>query len=250
MEIQEILNNIIIQSCNILKDNLVGIYLHGSLAMGCFNPRKSDLDLMFVTEHDVPDQQKRLFMDYIIRMNELAPDKGIELSFARAEFCANFIYPTPFELHFSNMHLNWYRNNPMDYIEKMKGTDPDLAAHFTIIKHRGKTLYGKPINEVFGEVPAEAYLDSIKKDIEGAIEDVVDNPIYIILNLCRVLAFIQEGLVLSKREGGEWGLKNIDPVYHELIAEALECYGSERNIVVDQSLAQSFCKLMMNKIGI
>lgn len=28
-----------------LGENLIGVYLHGSAAMGCFNPAKSDLDL-------------------------------------------------------------------------------------------------------------------------------------------------------------------------------------------------------------
>ena len=35
---------------NILKENLVGVYLHGSAVMGCFNPAKSDIDLIVVTE--------------------------------------------------------------------------------------------------------------------------------------------------------------------------------------------------------
>ena len=30
--------------------NLTGVYLHGSLAMGCFNPKKSDIDLLVVVE--------------------------------------------------------------------------------------------------------------------------------------------------------------------------------------------------------
>jgi streptomycin 3"-adenylyltransferase len=36
---------------------------------------------------------------------------------------------------------------------------------------------------------------------------------YLILNLARVLAFMKDGLVLSKREGGEWGLKNLPEKY-------------------------------------
>ena len=61
--------------------------------------------------------------------------------------CRPFIYPTPFELHFSVAHLYWYGKDPDDYISKMKGEDKDLAAHFTIITHRGKCLYGAPIYE-------------------------------------------------------------------------------------------------------
>jgi len=30
----------------LLGRNLAAVYLHGSLAMGCFNPQRSDLDLL------------------------------------------------------------------------------------------------------------------------------------------------------------------------------------------------------------
>jgi len=41
------------------------------------------------------------------------------------------------------MHLNWFKAQPEDYIEKMQGTDKDLAAHFTIINKCGVVLFGE-----------------------------------------------------------------------------------------------------------
>ncbi|SHE36805.1 Nucleotidyltransferase domain-containing protein [Caldanaerobius fijiensis DSM 17918] len=38
-----------------LKDNMVGIYLHGSLAMGCFNPEISDIDILVIIEQNLDD---------------------------------------------------------------------------------------------------------------------------------------------------------------------------------------------------
>lgn len=172
------------------------------------------------------------------------------MSLIRREYCKYFIYPTPFELHFSNMHLNWYKSNSAEYIEKMNGTDNDLAAHFVITKKRGIVLYGKEIDEVFGEVPYEAYLDSIKRDVMEAQEEILDNPIYIILNLCRVLAYVQDKLILSKKEAGEWGIGNIDDKYEGLIKEALVSYSSNQNMILNNSLALDYCKYMKNKIGL
>ncbi|WP_034438981.1 aminoglycoside adenylyltransferase domain-containing protein [Clostridium ihumii] len=250
MEIKKLLDELVGHSCRIFERNLIGVYLHGSSVMGCFNPTKSDLDILFVVESAITDIQKKMFMDVIIALNDNAPAKGIEMSIVRSEYCKNFVYPTPFDLHFSNMHLNWYKSNPTEYIEKMNGKDPDLAAHFVITKNRGIVLYGKPINDVFGEIPSEAYLDSIKRDIADSQDEVIDNSIYIILNLCRVLAYVQDRLVLSKKEGGEWGIKNIDGKYQGLIKEALACYTSDQNIVLNHSLALEYCKYMENKIGI
>lgn len=248
MEIQNLLDELVEYSRGIFKDNLIGIYLHGSIAMGCFNPLKSDLDILLVVENVITDLQKKRFMDVIVALNDKAPKKGIEMSLIRSEYCKNFVYPTPFDLHFSNMHLNWYKTNPTEYIEKMNGIDHDLAAHFVITKNRGIALYGKPIKDVFGDIPSEAYLDIIKSDIMGSQEEVINNPVYIILNLCRVLAYVKDKLVLSKKEGGEWGIKNIDPKYKELIKEALISYTSDKNIVLKHSLALEYCQYMESHI--
>lgn len=48
LPINEILNKIVGSYKDILKDNLVGIYIHGSLAMNCFNPKSSDIDFLVV----------------------------------------------------------------------------------------------------------------------------------------------------------------------------------------------------------
>lgn len=85
----------------------------------------------------------------------------------------------------------------------MHGTDPDLAAHFTVIRSVGRALWGKPISAVFGDVPREAYLRSILADVSGAENDVAS--VYIVLNLCRVLAYAQDGMVLSKAAGRALG---------------------------------------------
>jgi predicted nucleotidyltransferase len=250
MKSQELLDKLVKHSYNIFDNNLVGIYLHGSMAMGCFNGMKSDIDILVVVENAITDLQKKMFMDVIVALNDNAPAKGIEISLVKSEYCKNFVYPTPFDLHFSVMHLNWYKNNPKDYIEKMKGTDKDLAAHFVITKSRGIVLYGKAISEVFGEIPSEAYLDSIKSDIMNSQDEVIDNPIYIILNLCRVLSYVKDGLVLSKKEGGEWGIKNIDGIYQGLVKDALVCYSSDQDLIMNHSLALEYCKYMKNKIGL
>ena len=133
------------RSAEILGENLVGVYLHGSAAMGCYNPAKSDLDLIVVTEGSPDDSCKRKYMEMVTEIHALLSGKnpghsGIEMSVVRRDACNPFVYPTPFELHFSAMHLEWYRRDPEDYIRKMKGTDKDLAAHFTMIRSRGRCL--------------------------------------------------------------------------------------------------------------
>lgn len=236
-------------SKEIFGNNLTGIYLHGSAVMGCFQPGKSDIDLLLVVKEDISDDAKRQFMDMVVELNKQAPAKGLELSIIKEVFCNPFVYPTPFELHFSVAHLAWYQSNPEDYIEKMKGTDKDLAAHFTITYHRGEMLYGKEFSEVFAPVPQKDYLDSIWCDIENAAEEIAENPMYLTLNLCRVFAYVKEGLITSKQEGGEWGHKNVGrPEFKDLIEAALKEYQGNSTMMFDETVAKEFAKYMLGEI--
>ena len=243
-----LLRRFVAQSKTILREKLVGIYLHGSAVMGCFNPAKSDIDLLVVVNDPIPDAVKKAYMDMVVELNAYAPAKGIEMSIVTRDVCSPFVYPTPFDLHFSVAHINWYRNDPEDYVRKMKGTDADLAAHFTIIAKRGKCLYGLPITETFAEVPHQNYMDSIWEDIEEAEEDITDNTMYITLNLARVLAYQKEGLVLSKKEVGLWALQNIPGEFHSLVRDALGEYEHDLEIGYDMVLARRFAQYMLQQI--
>ncbi len=231
-----------------IGDKLTGIYLHGSMAMGCFNHEKSDIDLLIVIENDITDVQKMEFMKQVVTLNEQAPAKGLEISIVKREYCRPFVYPTPFELHFSPMHLQWFRDNPENYVENMRGEDKDLAAHFTIINRYGIVLYGEQIESIFAEVPKKNYVESIWFDVEGAREDIAEEPIYMTLNLCRVLAFLKEDLCLSKLQGGEWGLAHMSERYHPLILHALNCYKTNQIMQADVELAGQFADEMLTII--
>lgn len=246
--LKQLLDEFVQQSKHILGDHLVGVYLHGSAVMGCFHNEKSDVDLLVVVNQNMADQEKLQYMDMVVKLNTYAPSKGIEMSIVKRAVCNPFAYPTPFELHFSTAHLEWYTKAPSDYVAKMNGTDKDLAAHVMIVCHRGQCLYGEKIKNVFGEVSQEVYFDSIWCDIENAEEDILENSAYMILNLCRVLAYRKKRLILSKQEGGIWGLANVPERYGMLIQQALDEYASVRQMKVDGKMAVEYAKYMMEQI--
>lgn len=245
---QNLLDDFTAMCAEILDGALTGVYLHGSMAMGCFNPKKSDIDLIVVVEENISIAQKLAFMQKLVRLNENAPEKGIEVSIVRREHCMPFVYPTPFELHFSNAHLDRFKDSPDEYVRNMKGEDRDLAAHFTVINRYGAVLFGEKIPDVFGKVPKEAYADSICLDVENAAEEISESPVYIILNLCRVLAFLREGLCLSKAQGGEWGIGSLPEKYRGAVRQALDCYLSDTEIDLGHEAAREFAEYMLSKI--
>ena len=245
---EKLLSGFVERSKEVLRENLVGVYLHGSLVMGCFNPQKSDIDLIVVVDRPLSDPVKKEYLDMVVKYNTMGPAKGIEMSIVLREVCKPFVYPTPYELHFSAGHLDSYMSDPDGYIRRMTGVDKDLAAHFTIINKRGKCLYGAPIQAVFEEVPNEAYLDSLLYDVAGAAEEIMEYPMYLSLNLARVMAWREEGLVLSKKEGGEWALQHLPEEYRPLLLAALRDYSEAVEIVYDESLAKRYAEYAIKRI--
>ena len=110
-------------------------------------------------------------------------------------------------------------------------------------------MRGLPVAEVFGEVPRADYLDSILYDVEGAREEIAENTMYLTLNLARGLAYQAEGLILSKQEGGEWGLNHLPEEYHPLIRAALREYEGGEDGTYDPVFSRRYAEYMLDRIG-
>ena len=257
MNEKELLNQISESYYTILGPKLVGIYVHGSIAFGCFNWDKSDIDFLVVINDILTLEEKKSLIKQIIDLEFVSPPKGFEMSVILEKYCKNFVYPTPYELHYSNNYLRQAKSDLDKYCLNMNGVDKDLASHFIVVQKVGFTLYGCDIHNVFsGEVPKNDFLDSIKIDIENSENDIKksieenDNQsfIYIVLNLCRVLAFISQNLVLSKEQGGKWGIKSLPMNLHSVINAALESYQSSNIKWADQKDIKQFVHYMITKI--
>ena len=248
MNEKDLLETISARYCALLGENLSGIYAHGSIAFGCFHWDKSDIDFIVVINEAISEQTKRDLLQVLEDLRAQAPPKGFEMSVVLERHCQQFIYPTPYELHVSNACLDQYLENPLSLCCDAPKTAHDLAAHFAVIANTGVLLYGKPIPAVFGDIPREHYLDSICKDIENAKEDVLASPVYVILNLCRVYAYKRDDLVLSKEQGGQWGLAHLPAHYHTLITSALKSYAHGKAFCQEEALRISFAAYMLDKI--
>jgi streptomycin 3"-adenylyltransferase len=244
--ISEILDNIVNSYKRILQENLAGIYLHGSLAMDCFNDTSSDIDFLVVVRKQPPFAALRELVETLLRLDGKGPEKGFEMSVLLESDTKNFSYPTPFVLHFSNAHKERYRTQP-DYICGGFG-DPDLAAHITVLRERGICLYGEPISRVFQPVPSNFFVDSILNDIVSSREEIAGNPVYYVLNLCRVLNYLQEGAICSKKEGGEWAASKVSE-YRDVIHSALAAYSSDISFYPDKERLAHFAEFMLNEIS-
>lgn len=243
---QQHLDTIIALFLEELRENLVGIHLHGSLAMGCFNPARSDIDLLVVVRERLSElSMKQISQKLLLLRDEI--ENGIECSIVLDANLIDFVYPTPCEYHFSDYHRERYRTNDNYLCGGYE--DKDLASQITVAYHRGRTLYGSPLAALYPPIDSQHYLASILHDIEGAAEEIVHNPLYITLNLCRVLYFIREGTISSKKEGGVWGVNNLPSKYRDLVQYYLDAYAG---VIVHEHAASdqltAFAEYMLTTI--
>jgi predicted nucleotidyltransferase len=229
-----------------LGANLVGVYLHGSLAMGCFNPSRSDIDILIVVKETLSVFSAKQISQRLLLLHDVI-ENSIECSIILEEHLTEFVYPTPCEYHFSDFHREQYRTNEHYLCGGYE--DKDLASQIAVAYHRGRTLYGKPLAERYPPIDRQHYLASILYDIECASEEILDKPMYVTLNLCRVLYFIREGKISSKKEGGIWGSENLPSKYQDLVQYYLEEYsGVEVCKNIASSQLSEFAEYMMMEI--
>lgn len=248
METQYYLDRVVDLFKEEMDSNLVGVYLHGSLAMGCFNPNKSDIDLLIVAQEKLSIENSKRIVKKLLKLHESLPnERGIELSVILESYLKDFVYPTPFEFHYSDYHRERYQTDENYICGGFE--DPDLAAHIVVTYHRGIELYGKALREVFYPIDQQFYIKSILSDVESASVDIIESPMYFTLNLCRVLFFLKEGVVSSKKEGGEWGVSALPSEYRQDIQRSLNEYiGIADNAELNIENLTDFADYMISEI--
>lgn len=204
---------------------LIGLYLHGSLAMGCFNPARSDLDLLAVVREPLDRPvQLAVARDLLAASGTPVP---LEMSVLAWSDLHPWRHPSPYDLHVHESYrVRFERGNeelPLSTPDQRR-LDGDLAAHITHLRDRGVCLRGAPIAEVFPAVPPEDYAASILSDYDDARDTIADNPVYGVLNLARVWRHLEEGALSSKEEGGVWALDRVPSNLRSVVAHALAEY--------------------------
>ena len=235
---------------DILKDNYVGVYFHGSLRLGSFNPNRSDLDFIIVVKEKLSYEVKEMIWDKLLENESLFPKKGFEFSVVLEENCRNIKHPIAYELHGSEAWIDRYKKDKSLVINDDYKVDPDLASHFSVINVLKEDMdFGKSSKDVFEKVPKQIVIDSNYGDTLECVDEITNNPIYCTLNLCRFYALVKEDKILSKYDGGKWALDNMKSEYNDVIKYAMEDYISDTNYVYDNDRLKAFAKEAIAKIN-
>jgi predicted nucleotidyltransferase len=211
----------------LLGADLVGVYLHGSFALGCGNPSRSDLDLLVVTRRALTAKERDAYGDLPAGSYEKPGwPRPIELSSLTLDQLRPWRYPTPYDLHLTARGVVG------------PGEDPDLAAHVSVVRRAGVAVDGPPPSEVFPEVPRGDYEDSLRRDFEWSLASAPKYRRYAILSLARIWASLAEPDELHTKEtGAVWALERLPAELRrplELAHESYRTHGRDIDIGDDE----------------
>ncbi|UFT98409.1 DUF4111 domain-containing protein [Radiobacillus kanasensis] len=241
-DVKDFIYEILHEIKRIIDTSFVGFYIHGSLAMGGFNPSKSDIDILVVTDQSLSVEVKRRLASLFLRYS--GQPYPVEISFLNMRQLEKWEHPSPYDFHYSEHWRKRYQEDleqkTFQYMNGETMTDGDLAAHLMITKHRGICIEGRSINEVIPLVPVNHYRSSIMADFRDCLENIQKNPIYCSLNMIRVLWFLQEGVISSKKEAGDWALNNFPGSQAKTVKQVMDGYanGKEDNFFGEGQLWQ------------
>ncbi len=208
-----------------LGRDLLGVYLHGSAAMGAFVPSRSDVDVLVIARCPIPAEVKAVLADSLSERALPCPGVGLELSVVTLEAARGPREAPPFELHLSTQG-----GRVVD-----GGEDPDLVPAFAMARARGRSLLGPPPEDLIAPVDRNRLLRSLAEDLAWGVERNL--PGYAVLNACRSLRFARDVVLCSKPEGAEWALREglADP--GQIRAAPRRQLGADEEIEVEAAAA-------------
>jgi len=221
MIVQETLKNLKTSLQNVLTDKMVGMYIHGSLVLGGFQQEKSDIDIIIITDQDLTLHEKKKALSLFLSHSR--NPFPIEVSILHQKNIHNWRHPCSYLFHYSEYWRAFYEQRSAEQVNKQllrDDTDPDLAAHLTVLFQFGKCIYGEPIHVIFQPIPEKDFLDSLKREYNDCMDSIKENPIYCVLNLLRIEYYVIHRKIISKQEAAWWGVTGDH--YHN--QEAIEIF--------------------------
>lgn len=213
-----------------LGDTLTALYVYGSLAAGSYHRERSGIDLIAVVSRKLEATERERLSRLLVRLSDERPMPGdIDVWVLQERYARSFEHPMPYEARYDSAAHERIRRGGIDF--SRDETSIDLAARVLDARQRGVTLVGPPAASLFGPVPWHAYISALETEFGLARRAVSDDPVYAILNACRVLhgATTPAMHPLSKDEAALWAMQTVPRMYHSIVNDALALYRGNKS---------------------
>ena len=206
---------------DILGDQLIGLYLTGSLTYGDFDRGSSDIDYLAVMTRELEPTPRENLERLHSEIGERFPEwrKRIEGSYITKDMLPN-VLPPEVGRPYVNQGEFWEPDPPY-------GNEWLLNLH--VLRECGIALIGPEPRELFEPVDIADVREASKRDLVDERVPTLDDPhayddphvrAYVTLTLCRILHRAANDEVASKREASAWVKATYGQPWRTLVEKA------------------------------
>lgn len=229
---------------DVLRDNLVGLYLCGSLVQDDFEAHRSDIDLLGVVSEKLDDETREQLVSRLSHQARAVPARGLEAVLFPADAVRSPGVDFPFEFAISTGPEGGPESEP-------RGTADDMLIDIALCRQAAIALAGPPANVAFAPIPRHLLGHALMEELQwhiGAVRKRSDNSAAVnaILNAARSLHAAETGQILSKTEGGRRWLRRHP--FDDMVARALSCREKGQAAPIDPVAASDFVDEVIHRI--
>jgi hypothetical protein len=203
-----------------LRDNLVGLYLWGSLTYAAFDETCSDVDLVAVTQRDLDAREfSELDAWFTNKKRQNRWVARIDMRFViDHEFLDNASRCCGYHHHTGKLTRHASDGNPIIWIN---------------VAHSGITLCGKDAKLVAPHVSEQCLNNALRLELSYLKEDLTSNigdrsnkafihNAYAVLTACRILYSANRHTLASKDQAYRWAMETVPPLWQPVLRTAKE----------------------------
>ncbi len=220
--VNEIVNILFTRAQEILGDQLIGMYLDGSLANGGFD-EASDIDTIVVTASTISDETFSALQEMHQQIAKLDSPWAVELE-------VSYIPQRALRRFDPNDNLHPHLRRGTDEKLKRIHHESDWIIHCHILRERGIVIMGPDPKTLVDPIAPDDLRRCTVNALPAWFDPILNDPSKIskrgyqslfVLTICRMLYTLKYGEIIPKHAAAEWGKENLDPRWRPLIEHAL-----------------------------
>jgi hypothetical protein len=252
-DVNEVLGLLLSNVKEILGEQLVGMYLYGSLSSGDFDPHSSDIDFVVVTEDVLPPET----VSALEAMHKNIWAGGLKksrLAGWAAKLEGSYVPKSLIRRHDPHGPACPTINEGTFFVDQ-RGSDWIIQRH--VIREYGVVVHGPDPKTLIDPVSP----DDIRQAVLGVLQEwwypMLDNPgwlrqhesiyhAFAVITMCRALHAFQHGIIVSKPAAAKWAQAEFGVRRSTLIEKALASQHGDHPGFLDETL--DFIRFTKEKI--
>lgn len=211
----------------VLGENVLGAYLHGSAAFDGLHPT-SDIDVLGVVQRPTTPDERRALIERLLpisgRGDPTGRSRSVELTIVAQEDVRPWRYPARLDLQYGDW---WRREFELGQMQPWESPNPDVALLLAMVLHANHPLFGPPPAELLDPIPPADVRRAMLDGIPGLLADLTGDERNVILTFARIWTTLATGKISSKDAAADWVLARLPLQHQAVLAHARAIYLGE-----------------------